>query len=103
MIIGPLSMEVIAGEEHRQGKHRYLFVLDRELFVNMGRNLALGSFFIFYYLSPDLALRFTPLLASLPLLIGLWVICQVEKELVAEDILQSAPIFNYIKSINGDS
>ncbi len=97
-IIGPLSLEVITGEEFRQARHRYLYIADRELFVNIGRNTSLSVFFLLHLLSPDFALRATPLIFALTMIAGIWFMSLIEKELVAEDILTSAPIFNYVRS-----
>lgn len=101
-IVGPLSLEVITGEEFKQTKHRYLYIADRELFVNIGRNTSLSLFFLLHLLTPDFALRISPLLFALPMLGGIWLMSLIEKELVIEDIIRSAPIFNYVRSFYPD-
>ncbi len=98
-ILGPVGLDVIMSESARQQKHSYLYLADRELYVNIGRNTALGGLFILFFYHQDFALRIAPILFTLPLLGGIWILSQIEKELVWEDFVTLAPVYNYIKTI----
>jgi YQGE family putative transporter len=97
-IIGPIGLDVIGSESARQQKHSYLYLADRELYVNIGRNIALGTFFVLFIFNNELALRVTPLLFSLPLIAGLWLMSLIEKELVWEDFMTMTPVYCYLKA-----
>jgi MFS family permease len=98
-ILGPVGMDVITSESARQKKHSYLYLADRELYVNIGRNLALGTLFLLFYYQPNFAFRLAPFLCTLPLLGGIWLLSLIEKQLVWEDFVTLAPVYNYIKTI----
>lgn len=98
-ILGPVGLDVIMSESARQQKHSYLYLADRELYVNIGRNTALAGLFILFFYHQDFALRIAPILFTLPLLGGIWILSLIEKELVWEDFVTLAPVYNYIKTI----
>jgi YQGE family putative transporter len=97
-ILGPTGLDVIMSESAKQKTHSYLYLADREFFVNIGRNIALGSLFILYYYYQNFALQIAPVLFALPLLGGVWVLSLIEKQLVWEDFISLSPVYCYLKS-----
>ena len=62
--------ELVDREVQRTGKHRFVFLLDREFFLNIGRVLTLLVFLFCYHKAPEITLRFSLLtfvLLQLPL------------------------------------
>jgi YQGE family putative transporter len=98
-ILGPIGLDLIMSESARQKTHSYLYLADREFFVNIGRNIALGGLFILYFYYQDFALRIAPILFTLPLLAGVYLVSLIEKQLVWEDFITLSPVYCYLKSL----
>jgi YQGE family putative transporter len=56
--------DTIDEEEHHTGESHYLYLLDREFFLNVGRLCGLAVFVALYLLSSDFALRTTLLIGA---------------------------------------
>ncbi len=102
-IYGPLSFDVIDAEERKSSKHRYSYIFDQQLYLNLGRNFALLLFIPFFLSNHDIALRYTPLIFALPQLLVLWLIGFVEKQLIVDDIREHSARFNYVRAIYHNS
>ena len=50
--------EIVDHETRRDGSHRFLYLLDREFFLNAGRILGLGLLILVYWYSPEALVRF---------------------------------------------
>ena len=50
--------ETIDHEIKHDGNHRFLYLLDRELFLNLGRILGLGAFMVLYLIDSQLLIRY---------------------------------------------
>ncbi|MEK7620356.1 MAG: MFS transporter [Patescibacteria group bacterium] len=53
--------EIVDKETGREGSHRFLYLLDREFFLNAGRVLGLGLLVLVYWYSPEALIRFGPI------------------------------------------
>ncbi len=50
--------EIVDKETGRDGSHRFLYLLDREFFLNSGRVIGLGLLILLYWYSPEAFVRF---------------------------------------------
>lgn len=97
-ILGPVGLDVIMAESTRHKTHSYLYLADREFYVNVGRNIALSGLFILYLYFHNFAFQIAPILFTLPLLAGIWLVSQIEKQLVWEDFITLSPVYCYLKT-----
>lgn len=63
LAVNPLSMDA-CDRELKEGKdERYIYILDAEIFLNIGRSLSvLICLFLFFWLGTDFSLRFSPVI-----------------------------------------
>ncbi len=59
----PISMDALDRELEEEKDERYAYILDAEIFLNIGRSLSvLISLLLFFWLGTDFSLRFSPFL-----------------------------------------
>jgi len=63
LAVNPLSMDAL-DRELKEGKdERYAYILDAEIFLNIGRSLSiLISLLLFFWMGTDFSLRFSPVI-----------------------------------------
>lgn len=96
VIYGPMWFDILDMEERRFSKHRYGYVCDEQLFLNLGRMAALFLFMRIALINPPTALRISPLLSALPQIFILTVMLSLEKRLVRDEILQKGLFLQYM-------
>lgn len=101
--INPFHFDAIEGEEKFHSQHRYAYIFDQQLMLNLGRNTSLLLFLLLLcMLGKQTVIRLAPFLFALPQLVIVWIMGSVEKSIIKDDIKEKAVVYNYIQAIYKD-